>query len=204
MLLVGLTGGIGAGKSTVAEMLRRRGALVIDADDLARRAVEPGTPGHDRVREAFGDDILTSNGEIDRERLAQVVFAEPEARRRLESIVHPEVARLFVEAVDPYRHTDRIVVYVVPLLVERSLGDTFDVIVVVSTEPETRVARLTARRSMGEKDVRDRMSAQLSDRARERAAHVVIRNEGSLEELDQTVGELWNDLEQRAKSADRR
>ena len=198
MLLVGLTGGIGAGKSTVAEMLRRRGAVVVDADDLARRAVEPGTSGYARVRDAFGD-ILTSSGEIDRERLAQVVFADAKARRTLESIVHPEVARLFTEAIEPYRNTDRIVVYVVPLLVERALEDAFDVIVAVAADPELRVARLTSARPMSEKDVRDRMSAQLSDQERERAAHVVIRNEGSVEDLDRAVADLWADLERRAR-----
>jgi dephospho-CoA kinase len=198
MLLVGLTGGIGAGKSTVAEMLQRRGAVVVDADDLARRAVEPGTSGYARVRDAFGD-ILTSIGEIDRERLAQVVFADAQARRTLESIVHPEVARLFTEAIEPYRNTDRIVVYVVPLLVERALEDAFDVIVAVAADPELRVARLISARPMSEKDVRDRMSAQLSDQERERAAHVVIRNEGSVEDLDGAVADLWDDLERRAR-----
>jgi dephospho-CoA kinase len=195
MLLVGLTGGIGSGKSTVAAMLDRRGAVVIDADDLARRAVEPGTPGHARVLEAFGNDVVAPSGEIDRERLARVVFADPEARRSLESIVHPEVARLFSEAVEAHRDTDRIVVYVVPLLVERSLQGAFDLVIVVSAEPELRVARLTAERRMGDDDVRGRMSAQLSDEERERAGDVVIRNEGSVEELDRAVEDLWNDLQ---------
>lgn len=194
MLLVGLTGGIGSGKSTVAEMLGRLGAVVLDADDLARRAVEPGTPGHERVVDAFGSDVLARSGEIDRERLADVVFADSEARRRLESIVHPEVARLFAEALEGYRDTDQIVVCVVPLLVERSLQAAFDVIVVVSASPEVRVARLVTERRMKAEDVRDRMAAQLSDEERDRAGHVVIRNEGTLEDLERAVGDLWNDL----------
>jgi dephospho-CoA kinase len=200
VLLVGLTGGIGSGKSTVAAMLERRGAVVLDADDLARMAVEPGTPGHARVVEEFGSGILAPGGEIDRERLADVVFADPEARRRLESIVHPDVARLFAETLDAYRDTDSIVVYVVPLLVERSLQAAFDVIVVISASPEVRLARLMTGRRMDEKDARDRMAAQLSDEERERAGNVVIRNEGTLDDLENVVDELWNDL----RSRDRR
>jgi dephospho-CoA kinase len=198
MLLVGLTGGIGSGKSTVAAMLERRGAIVLDADDLARRAVEPGTEGHARVVEAFGDDIVAANGQIDRARLADVVFSDPDARRTLESIVHPDVARLFAEAVEAYRDTDRIVVYVVPLLVERSLQSGFDAVVVVSASPDVRVARLVTERGMNEEAVRDRMSAQLSDEERERAGHVVIRNDGTLDDLYRAVEELWDDLRSRA------
>lgn len=198
MLLVGLTGGIGSGKSTVAAMLERRGAAVLDADDLARRAVQPGTPGHERVVEAFGNDVLTPSGEIDRKRLADVVFTDPAARRTLESIVHPEVARLFAETVEGLRDTDRIVVYVVPLLVERSLQSGFDVIVVVSASPEVRVARLVTERGMKEEGVLDRMTAQLSDEERERAGHVVIRNEGTLDDLERAAEELWIDLQSRA------
>lgn len=198
MLLVGLTGGIGSGKSTVAAMLERRGAVVLDADDLARRAVEPGTPGYARVVDEFGSDILTPSGDIDRKRLADVVFTEPEARARLESIVHPDVARLFAEAVDAYRDTDRVVVYVVPLLVERSLQSAFDVIVVVSASPDIRVARVVTQRGMTEDDVRDRISAQLPAQERERAGHVVIRNEGTLDDLERAVEEVWNDLRDRA------
>lgn len=202
MLLVGLTGGIGSGKSTVAAMLERRGAVVIDADDLARRAVEPGTSGHTRVIESFGRGVLADGGHIDRERLAQVVFADPDARRKLEAIVHPEVARLFSETVEAYRDTDEIVVYVVPLLVERSLQAAFDVVVAISASPETREARLGADRGMSPDDVRGRMSAQLSDAERKRAAHAVIQNEGSMEELQRAVDDLWRDLQQRARAGE--
>ena len=195
MLLIGLTGGIGAGKSTVASMLERLGAVVLDADDFARKAVEPGTPGHARVVEAFGTGILTGSGEIDRQRLADVVFADPEARKTLEAIVHPDVARLFAETVDAYRDSDRIVVYVVPLLVERSLQGAFDVIVVISASPDIRAARLVADRRMDERDARDRMSAQLSDEERERAGHVVIKNERTLDDLERAVDGLWDDLQ---------
>jgi dephospho-CoA kinase len=199
MLLVGLTGGIGSGKSTVASMLERRGAVVIDADELARRALDPRGPGYAQVIEAFGKDVLGETGEIDRERLAQLVFAEPEARRRLESIVHPEVARQFSETVEAYRDTDRIIVYVVPLLVERSLQSGFDVVVAISASAETRAARLSADRGMTPEDVKGRMSAQLSDDERQRAAHVVIDNEGSLDELGRAVDDLWRNLQGRAE-----
>jgi dephospho-CoA kinase len=200
VLLVGLTGGIGSGKSTVAAMLERRGAAIIDADDLARRAVEPGTAGHDMLVEAFGTEVITSSGDVDRERLAQIVFADPEARRRLESIVHPEVARLFSDSVEAYRDTDRVVVYVVPLLVERSLESAFDVVVAISASPEIRAARLSAGRRMSPDEARGRMSAQLSDEERGRAAHVVIDNEETLERLERAVDELWKDLEDRARA----
>src|SRR5438128_3924229 len=144
MLLVGLTGGIGAGKSTVARMLAGRGAVVIDADDLARRAIDPGTPGFDAVVKAFGPEALTSDGEIDRNRLAALVFADEEARRKLEAIVHPEVARLFAEEAARYRDTDKVVVYAVPLLVESGLQEMFHVVVVLTAEREARVTRLAA------------------------------------------------------------
>jgi len=200
MLRVGLTGGIASGKSTVAAMLEKRGAVVIDADDLARRAVEPGTTGYWQVLETFGKGAAASSGELDRERLAQIVFADEEARRKLESIVHPEVARLFSEAVEAYRDTNRIVVYVVPLLVERSLEAAFDVVVAISASPETRKARLGAGRGMRPEDVQKRMSAQLSDDERERAAHIVIANDGTLEELERVVDDLWSDLLQRVEA----
>jgi len=202
LLLVGLTGGIGSGKSTVARMLADRGAVVLDADEFARRAVQKGTPGHARVQESFGAPVLTAGGEVDRERLAEVVFADPEARRRLESIIHPEVGRLFAEAVEPYRGTDRIVVYSVPLLVETGLGAMFDVVVVVTAPEEARVARLRAR-GMEVQAARDRMAAQLSDAERGRAADVVIRNDGSLQELERRVDALWADLETRHPPARR-
>jgi dephospho-CoA kinase len=200
MLLVGLTGGIGSGKSTVAGMLERRGAVVVDADDLARRAVEPGTVGHTRVIEAFGREMLGRDGQIDRDRLARLVFSDPETRRKLESLVHPEVARLFSEMVEAYRDTDRIVVYVVPLLVERSLQTAFDVVVAISASPETRKARLGADRGMRPEDVQNRMSAQLSDDERERAAHFVIANDGTLEELERVVDDLWSEFLRRAEA----
>jgi dephospho-CoA kinase len=194
MLLVGLTGGIGAGKSTVARMLAERGAVVIDADELARRAIDTGTPGFDAVVKAFGPEAITSDGEINRNRLAALVFADEEARRKLEAIVHPEVARLFAEETAKHKGTDRIVVYAVPLLVESGLQEMFDVVVVVTAQREDRIARLAAARNMSGKDIRGRMDAQLSDDERERAADVVIRNDSSMEDLERQVDAVWRDL----------
>jgi dephospho-CoA kinase len=198
MLLVGLTGGIGAGKSTVARMLAERGAVVFDADDFARQAVEAGTPGYERVVAEFGPDAVTASGGLNREWLADRVFADPDERRRLEAIVHPEVARLSAEAIEPYRATDRVVVYVVPLLVENQMESMFDVVIVVSSPEEARIARVAEERGVSEKAIRERMAAQLPDRKRERAAHVVIRNDGSMEDLAREVDVLWQELERRA------
>jgi dephospho-CoA kinase len=201
MLLVGLTGGIGAGKSTVAQMLGERGAVVIDADDLARKAVDPGTPGFEAVVEGFGPQVVTSGGKLDRTRLAGIVFADEEARRKLEAIVHPEVARLFAEEAERYRDTDRVLVYVVPLLVENHLEGMFDVIVVVAARREGRVARLAAAREMSNGDITGRMDAQLPDEEREQAADIVVRNDGSIDDLRTRVDDLWKQLQERARAA---
>jgi dephospho-CoA kinase len=193
LLLVGLTGGIGSGKSTVGRMLAEKGAVVIDADELARRAVDPGTPGFRQVLEAFGREIVDPDGAIDRERLAALVFGDPEARRRLEEIVHPEVARMFAEAVEPHRGTDQVVVYVVPLLVENRLQGAFDVVVTVSAEADLRAERLLSRQMQAE-DARARMASQASDEEREQVADLVIRNDRSLSQLGERVEELWRRL----------
>lgn len=199
MLFVGLTGGIGSGKSAVADRLARRGAVVIDADDLARRAVEAGTPGFEAAVAAFGNDVVGPDGELDRARLAEIVFGDSEARRRLEAIVHPEVARLLAEAVAAYRDTDRVVVYDVPLLVERGLRGLFDLVVTVEAPDRLRLERL-AERGMGEEDARERMAAQASDEERAAVADVVLPNAGTLEELDDRVQELWERLGRRASA----
>jgi dephospho-CoA kinase len=199
MLFVGLTGGIGSGKSTVASMFARRGAVVIDADDLARRATLPGTAGHARVAERFGAEVLTPSGAIDRGRLAQRVFADERERRDLEAIVHPEVARLLAEALEEHRGTDHIVVYDVPLLFEAGLQSMFDVIVVVSAPERARIERLAAQRGMNADEVRARIAAQSPDAKRERAADVVIRNTGTMSELEAETDAAWELLTRRAK-----
>jgi dephospho-CoA kinase len=201
MLLVGLTGGIGSGKSTVAELLAERGAVVIDADDLARRAVAPGTSGFDRVVETFGSDILGPDGGIDRAALADVVFADPSRLRELEAIIHPEVARLLVESVELYRDTDDVIVYAVPLLAERGMAEGFDVVVVVVADVDRRIERLMRDRGMTAEEVRARVAAQLTDEERARVADVLLDNDGEPERLTPQVNRLWTDLAKRAAAA---
>jgi dephospho-CoA kinase len=198
MLLVGLTGGIGAGKSTVAAMLEARGAVVFDADRFARDAIDPGTPGYLQVVEAFGPGILTEEGDVDRQALGTMVFGDPEARRRLEAIVHPEVARRLAEALGPYRQTDRIVVYSLPLLVEAGLATAFDVVVVVQAAEDVRVARLVRDRAMTETAARARIRAQASEDERKDASDLIVENDGTLEELEGNVARLWDALRARA------
>jgi dephospho-CoA kinase len=200
VLLVGLTGGLGSGKSTIGEMLRSRGAVVIEADDLARQAVKRGSPGYQGVVEAFGPQVVAPGGELDRGRLAGIVFALPDSRRRLEAIVHPEVRRLFQEAIEQYRSTDRVVVYVVPLLVETGMESVFDVVAVVSAPLEVRVARATGGGRMSEADAKARMAAQVPDEDRERVGDVVIRNDGTPTELEHRVDRLWRDVIQQLRS----
>lgn len=199
MLLVGLTGGIGSGKSTVARLLDRRGAAVIDADQLAREAVAAGTEGFRRVVETFGPDIVGTDGELDRPALASIVFVDPDRKKALEAIVHPEVARLFAERLEPYRDTDRVVVYVTPLLVELGLAPAFDVVVVVTASPHLRVSRVASERELDPDEVRRRMATQATDERRAEVADVLLDNDGSLGELEAQVDRLWPELEARAK-----
>lgn len=198
MLLVGLTGGIGSGKSTVARLLEKRGAVVFDADLLAREAVEPGTPGHAAVIERFGADVLAPGGELDREALASIVFADPAARRDLEQIVHPEVRRLFAEGSEAYRDTDRVVVFSAPLLVETGMHTAFEVLVVVSATVATQIERLMRQRGMSEPSIRARIDAQAPLEDKAAAADFLVDNEGSLDELESQVEQLWNELSTRA------
>jgi dephospho-CoA kinase len=198
VLLVGLTGGIGSGKSTVAHMLEERGAVVFDADLLAREAVEPGTPGHTAVIERFGADVLAPGGELDREALASIVFADPSARRDLEQIVHPEVRRLFAEGSEAYRDTDRIVVFSAPLLVESGMHTAFEILVVVSATVATQIERLMRQRGMSEAAIRARIDAQAPLEDKAAVADFLVDNEGTLAELESQVEQLWRDLSARA------
>jgi dephospho-CoA kinase len=198
VLLVGLTGGIGSGKSTVARLLEERGAVVFDADLLAREAVEPGTPGHAAVIERFGADVLAPGGELDREALASIVFADPSARRDLEQIVHPEVRRLFAEGSEAYRDTDRVVVFSAPLLVETGMHTAFEILVVVSATVATQIERLLRQRGMSEASIRARIDAQAPLEDKAEAADFLVENEGTLDELESQVERLWNDLSARS------
>ena len=192
VLRVGLTGGIGSGKSEVARLLAARGAVVIDSDALAREVVAPGTPGLAAVAAAFGD-VLRPDGSLDRERLAALVFADPAARERLNAIVHPLVAAAAAERVAT-APPEAVVVHDVPLLVEAGLAGTFDVVVVVDAPPEVRLERLTARRGMTRGDAEARMRAQASRAERLRVADHVITNDGTLGHLAEQVDALWRIL----------
>jgi dephospho-CoA kinase len=198
VLLVGLTGGIGSGKSTVARMLEERGAVVFDADLLAREAVEPGTPGHAAVIERFGADVLAPGGALDREALASIVFADPSARRDLEQIVHPEVRRLFAEGSEAYRDTDRIVVFSAPLLVETGMHTAFEILVVVSATVATQIERLMRQRGMSEAAIRARIDAQAPLEDKAAVADFLVDNGGTIAELENQVERLWHDLSARA------
>ena len=198
MLLVGLTGGIGSGKSTVARLLDRRGAVVIDADQLARETIAAGTEGFDRVVAAFGGGVVRPDGELDRVALADQIFADPERKAALEAIVHPRVARLFADRVEAYRDTDRVVVYVTPLLVEVGLAPAFDVVVVVTATPQLRVSRVASERGLDPEDVRRRMAAQATDAQRAEVADILLDNDGTLRELEAQVDRLWTELAARA------
>jgi dephospho-CoA kinase len=198
VLLVGLTGGIGSGKSTVARLLDQRGAVVIDADQLAREAVVEGTPAFHEVVRVFGTRIVGPDGELDRAALAADVFADPVLRAKLEGIVHPEVARLFANRVEGYRGTDRIVVYVTPLLAELGLAPAFDVVVVVTASPRLRVSRVASERGSAPEEVRAIMAVQATDEQRAEVADVLIDNDGTLGDLHAQVANLWEQLVARA------
>lgn len=197
MLKIGLTGGIGSGKSEVSRRLAAKGAVVIDADRIAREVVEPGTVGLARVVAAFGDDVLRPDGSLDREKLGGIVFADPDRLAVLNSIVHPLVGER-VSELQSRAPADAILVYDVPLLVENRLSPMYDVVVVVDASDEVRIARLAERRGMSESDARARIAAQATRDERLAAAHVVITNEGSLDELSARVDEVWEELLKRA------
>lgn len=188
MLKVALTGGIGSGKSAVAEMLEECGAIVLDSDQLARDVMERGTQGYEAVLAAFGDAIL-SDGEIDRAKLAGIVFQDEAKRKKLEGIIHPLV-RDAAETVMKRVPSDSVVVNQIPLLVETNGAKRFDYVITVSASEETRRSRLLER-GLKDYEITKRMQAQVDDVARESISHTVLRNEGSLDELQRQVEELW-------------
>ena len=195
MLLVGLTGNIASGKSTVAQMLSERGATIIDADVLARRAVEPGTPGYRSIVDRWGDAVLTADGQLDRAALRGIVFSNPDALEQLNAIVHPEVERMrdrFVrEALD---RGDRIVVADIPLLFERHLGENFDRIILVDAPRPLRLERLVKNRGLREAEAVDMITAQMPAELKRARADIVIDNDGTLAQLEQQVAAAWATL----------
>lgn len=200
MIKVGLTGGIGSGKSEVARLLSSYGALVIDADAIAREVVAPGTAGLARVVEEFGTGVLRPDGALDRAALGAVVFSDPDRLAALNAIVHPLVGARTAELMRTAPE-GAVVVYDVPLLVENHLEAAYDVVVVVDASPETQVRRLVEHRGMAEADVRARMAAQASREQRRAAAGVVIDNDGDLDDLRSQVQRLWRDLQARANGS---
>jgi len=203
MLRVALTGNIASGKSTVARVWARHGARVIDADVLARRAVERGSPGLARVVEEFGAGVLAPDGELDRAALRRVVFADPGARARLEAIVHPEVARLRAEEeARAAREGVGIVVNDIPLLFEVGLQDAFDLVVLVDAPVEVRLARLVELRGVEEGEARRMIEAQLPAEVKRARADYVIDNGGTLAELEARALEVWQAIERRAGVGD--
>ncbi len=191
MLVVALTGGIGAGKSTVAQNFAELGALVIDADQLARMAIERGSDGFAEVLLRFGDEIIL-NGDIDRKKLAEIVFSNEAARKDLEKIIHPRVQAIFAEAVEDLEHDD-ILVYEIPLLVETDAAEKFDYIITVEADMELRKERLL-KKGLYISQIEKRMAAQATQESREAIADYVIRNDGDEDSLLRQVENLWESV----------
>ncbi|MFM6973852.1 MAG: dephospho-CoA kinase [Agromyces sp.] len=195
MLLIGLTGGIASGKSTVARRFAEHGARIIDADQLAREAVAPGSPGLHAVRARFGDGVISAAGALDRAALGALVFEHAELRSELESIVHPEVQRLFQQRLTEIQATEphAVIVYDVPLLVEAASAHPYDLVVVAIAGASVQAERLTTIRGLSSAEAQARISAQASDAERIARADVVIDTSGSLAHTVEQVDALWAD-----------
>lgn len=189
-MLIGLTGGIASGKSTVAEMLVAHGAVIIDADLLARQAVAVGTPGLKQVVGRFGDEVLLADGNLDRAELGRIVFSDPVARADLEGIIHPEVRRRTRELAAS-APPDAVIVAMIPLLVETGLQQDFDLVVVVDVDPGVQLQRVMERDRLDAQQAQARISAQVSREARLAAADLIIHNDAGLQELQAEVDRLW-------------
>jgi dephospho-CoA kinase len=206
VLRIGLTGGIGSGKSEVSRRLAEHGAVLIDADVAAREVVVPGSPGLARIAETFGAGVLRPDGSLNRERLGEIVFGDPELRVKLNEIVHPLV-REWMQAAeqaavraagDAQALAGPVVVHDVPLLAESRGRTGFDVVIVVDAPPEVQADRLVRLRGMPAEQARARMAAQASREQRLAVADIVIDNSGSLDDLDRRVAAVWADLERRS------
>jgi dephospho-CoA kinase len=200
MLKVGLTGGIGAGKSEVSRLLVACGAVLIDADRIAREVVAPGTPGLASVVEAFGEEILAADGSLDRPRLGAIVFADAQKLATLNAIVHPLVGARSRE-LEEAAAEDAVVVHDVPLLTENGLAPLYDLVIVVDAAPETQLDRLMRLRGMTEEDARARMAAQATREQRREIADIVIDNDVPLRELEQRVTDVWAELARRSQAS---
>jgi len=192
---VGLTGGIGAGKSTVADMFSKLGAVVIRSDELARQVIEPNTPGFQKVLSRFGNQILQENGSIDRQKLAQIVFNDQNSLKDLEEIIHPLVRNKTNELIESQTQ-ETIVVNEVPLLLEKKMEKMFDFLVVVISSEKNRINRLQ-KRGISEPEAKKRMSLQVSDEARKSSADFLITNDGNIDQLEADVAKVWQALLER-------
>jgi dephospho-CoA kinase len=193
VILVGLTGGIGSGKSTVSSMLSQRGAVVVDADAIVHELQAPGSPLLHRIAERFGDGVIATDGSLDRAAVADIVFSDTQALDDLNGLVHPAVRDEMARRVDAERGTDRVVVLDIPLLTENPRKD-LAAVVVVDVDVEVAVERLVAQRGMAESDARARIAHQSSRDDRVAIATHVIDNSGGFEALEQRVDDVWNDL----------
>ena len=196
MTVVALTGGVGAGKSTVAEVLASRGAHIIDADLLARQAVEPGSQALEDIAARFGPTVLDEKGHLDRGKLGTIVFSDAVARSALNDIVHPQVKKLYDEALAmaELERPDTVIVYVVPLLAEARQVSEFDSVIVVHAPAEMRVQRLMEYRGMSSAEARERVDAQVSDEERLSLAHVVLDASGDLDSTKHAAHQLYEEL----------
>jgi dephospho-CoA kinase len=192
-----LTGGIGAGKSEVSRRLAAQGAVIVDADTIAREVVAAGTDGFAEVVEAFGPDVIGADGELDRARLGDIVFADQQKLASLNAIVHPRVGARMRE-LEHAAGPSSIVVHDVPLIAENGLADAYDLVVVVDVSPRIQLDRLVRHRGMSRAQAQARMAAQASREQRLSIADIVVDNSSSLAELDRQVGELWSELRRRA------
>lgn len=192
---VGLTGGIGAGKSTVADMFSKLGAVVIRSDELARLVIEPNTPGFQKVLSRFGNQILQENGSIDRQKLAQIVFNDKNALKDLEDIIHPLVRGKTNELIDSQTQ-ETIVVNEVPLLLEKNMNSLFDFLVIVVSNEKNRLNRLH-KRGISEDEAKKRILLQVSDEQRKSAADFLISNDGTIDQLQADVAKVWQALLER-------
>ena len=201
MLLVALTGNIASGKSTVARMLVARGAILVDADVLAREAVRIGTPAYRAIVERWGADVLSPDGVLDRSALRERVFADPDELEALNAIVHPEVGRLRdVRLAEAHARGARMVVCDIPLLFERNLADDFDVVILVDAARPLRLERLVRDRALRETDAMAMIAAQMPAELKRARADFVIDNDGTVAELEPKVDAVWREVEQLAEA----